>query len=381
MNVENAMNRQLRTVARPTWWRGALVASLVVLCAASSLPAERLKDIADVKGVRGNPLWGYGLVVGLNGTGDDSEVSRRALANILRRSGLVLKPEDLNSKNIASVVVTAELAPFARKGSKIDITVSAIGDATSLQGGTLLITPLAGADGEVYAVAQGALSIGGFAAGGKNATVSKNHVTVGRVPSGATVEREELADFVEKGRITWTLRNPDFATADRTAKAINKIMPDAARALDAGSVGVTVGEEMTFAQVVAAIRRMGAVEVEVDSPAVVVINERTGTIVVGQNVSISLVAISHGSLSIIKQERERVSQPAPFSRVGATATVNRTSLTAEEGGGSMQVVDRSISVAELARALNALGLTPRDLVSIFEALKEAGALQATLKVI
>ena len=365
-----------------SWGLGtAACVLLALLVLAGGAGAERIKDIAEVKGVRGNPLWGYGLVVGLNGTGDDSAVSRRALANILRRSGLVLSPTDLASKNIASVVVTAQLAPFARKGSKMDVTVSAIGDASSLQGGTLLITPLAGADGEVYAVAQGPMSIGGFAAGGKSATVSKNHVTVGRVPSGATVEREELADFVEDGQVTWTLRNPDFATADRMATAINKAMPDAAKALDAGTVRVTVGKELTFAQVTAAIHRIGAVQVKVDQPAVVVINERTGTIVVGQNVSISLVAISHGSLSIIKQEKERVSQPAPFSRAGTTEKVNRTSLTATEEGGSMQVVDRSISVAELARALNALGLTPRDLVSIFEALKEAGALQAALKVI
>ena len=381
MNAENAM------ITRPIEAFGnklrpcAAACMLVMLAASPCLFAERIKDIAEVKGVRGNPLWGYGLVVGLNGTGDDSEVSKRALANILRRSGLVLSPSDLSSKNIASVVVTANLQPFARKGSKMDVTVSAIGNATSLQGGTLLITPLAGADGEVYAVAQGPMSIGGFIAAGKSATVSKNHVTVGRVPSGATVEREELADFVEKGSITWMLRNPDFATSDRMSKAINKVLPNSAKALDAGSVRVTIGENKTFSQVTAAIHKLGAIQVTVDQPAVVVINERTGTIVVGQNVSISLVAISHGNLSIIKQEKDKVSQPAPFSRAGTTKKVNRTALTATEDGGSLQVVDRAISVAELARALNALGLTPRDLVSIFEALKEAGALQAALKVI
>jgi len=356
-----------------------LLAALLVLQAPAR--AGRIKDIADIQGVRGNPLWGYGLVVGLNGTGDDSEVSRRAMANILRRSGLVLNPTDLSSKNIASVIVTAELKPFARKGGQMGITISTIGDASSLQGGTLLMTPLAGADGEVYAVAQGALSVGGFSAGGKSASVTKNHVTVGRIPNGATVEREELATFAENDIVTWTLRNPDFATADRMAQAINKAFPKAARAVDAGAVRVLLPGKMSPQEITAAIHRIGMLNVQVDQPAVVVINERTGTIVVGQNVTISLVAISHGSLSIIKQEKESVSQPAPLSRLGTTEKVNRTEIDVQEEGGSLQVVKRSLSVAELARALNALGLTPRDLVSIFEALKEAGALQASLKVI
>ena len=361
------------------WQMMGLLAAL--LAGSACLRAERIKDIAEVQGVRSNPLWGYGLVVGLSNTGDDSEVSRRALANILRRSGLVLSPSDVASKNIASVMVTAELQPFARKGSRMDVTVSTIGNASSLQGGTLLITPLAGADGEVYAVAQGPMSVGGFSAGGKSASVSKNHVTVGRVPAGATVEREELANFVENDTVTWTLRNPDFATATMMAQAINKTMPNAARAVDAGTIRVTLPSRMSLDDATAAINRIGMVDVQVDQPAVVVINERTGTIVVGQNVSISLVAISHGSLSIIKQEKESVSQPAPFSRAGTTEKVNRTQISVTEEGGAIQLVKRSLSVAELARALNALGLTPRDLVSIFEALKEAGALQAALKVI
>ena len=303
------------------------------------------------------------------------------MANILRRSGLVLNPKDLSSKNIASVMVTAHLKPFARKGSRMDITVSTIGDASSLMGGTLLMTPLAGADGEVYAVAQGAMSVSGFSTGGKNASVTKNHVTVGRIPNGATVEREELATFAKNDTVTWTLRNPDFATADRMAESINKAFPKAARAVDAGTVRVLLPANMTAQKITSAIHRIGMLNVQVDQPAVVVINERTGTIVVGQNVTISLVAISHGSLSIVKQEKESVSQPAPFSGAGTTEKVNRTEIDVKEEGGAMQVVKSALSVAELARALNALGLTPRDLVSIFEALKEAGALQASLKVI
>ncbi len=352
-----------------------------LLIAQGSATAGRIKDIADIQGIRGNPLWGYGLVVGLNGTGDDSEVSRRAMANILRRSGLVLNPKDLSSKNIASVMVTAQLKPFARKGSRTDITVSTIGDASSLMGGTLLMTPLAGADGEVYAVAQGAMSVSGFSAGGKSASATKNHVTVGRIPNGATIEREELATFAENDTITWTLRNPDFATADRMAQAINKAFPKTARAVDAGTIRVLLPGKMSPQKITATIHHIGMLNVQVDQPAVVVVNERTGTIVVGQNVTISLVAISHGSLSIVKQEKESVSQPAPFSRAGTTEKVNRTEIDVVEEGGSMQVVKGTLSVAELARALNALGLTPRDLVSIFEALKEAGALQASLKVI
>ncbi|MHC4716272.1 MAG: flagellar basal body P-ring protein FlgI [Planctomycetota bacterium] len=205
--------------------------SLLLLPAlAAGVRAERIKDIVEIQGVRSNPIWGYGLVVGLNGSGDDSDTSRRAMANILRRTGMAVDSDDVKSKNIASVIVTAELPPFGRTGSKLDVTVSAIGDASSLQGGMLLMTPMVGGDGEVYAVAQGAISIGGFSAKGGAAAMSKNHPTVGRIPEGATIEKEELATYVEDGKIILQVRNADFTTSQRVAQAINKMYPNAAKA-------------------------------------------------------------------------------------------------------------------------------------------------------
>ena len=355
----------------------AIIAILLVPAAAH---AERIKDIVTIQGVRSNPLWGYGLVVGLSGTGDDSPASRRALANILRRSGLVLEPRDVASQNIASVLVTAELPPFARKGSTIDVTVSAVGDATSLQGGTLLMAPLTGADGQVYAVAQGAILIGGFSATGQTASVSKNHTTVGRIPAGATVEKEEISRFIENGRATLHLRNPDFSTAGKIAKAINSIYPKSSYAMDAGTIQVEVPKKLTKADIAGFFEKIGALQVQVDLPALVVINERTGTIVVGKNVAISTVAISHANLSIITKEKDFVSQPLPFSSTGTTERTHRTEITAVEEQRAMHVVPKQVSVSELARALNAMGLTPRDLISIFDALRKAGALQAELKI-
>ncbi|MGC9453820.1 MAG: flagellar basal body P-ring protein FlgI [Phycisphaerae bacterium] len=352
----------------------------VILATAAVTQAERIKDICDIQGVRSNPLWGYGLVVGLNGTGDDAETSRRALTNILRRSGLRLDPDDVSSKNIASVIVTTELPAFGRRGAELDVTVSAIGSASSLQGGTLLMTPLVGADGQVYAVAQGPISIGGFSAEGDQASIRKNHPTVGRIPSGATIEREELATFVENQHITLQLRNPDFSTADRIASVINEHHSDIAYAPDAGTIRIGLPEGLTRRDLSRFVDSITSLEVEVDTPARVVINERTGTIIVGQNVGLSTVAISHGNLSIITRERDYVSQPEPFSETGETTTVRRTDIDAVEEAGPLQVIPRQVSVSELARALNAMGATPRDLIAIFEALREAGALQAKLEI-
>jgi flagellar P-ring protein precursor FlgI len=361
------------------------ISAAAVLAAVLALGAgargERIKDIVDIKGVRANPLMGYGLVVGLNATGDSSIVSQRMLTNLLRRSGLVLTPTDVASKNIAFVTVTAELGPFARAGTTMDVTVSAAGSAASLQGGTLLMTPLAGADGQVYAVAQGSLVLGGFGASGQKSAISQNHTTVGLIPSGAIVEREELGTILDEGgAITLSLRNADFATAEALRTAINGMAPASAETLDGGTVRVRVPRTLPRGELVAFVNRLGALDVKTDSPALVVINERTGTIVVGENVGISTVAISHGNLSIVTQEKEAVSQPLPFSRAGTTAKTQQTDITAVEEAGALRVVQRPVSVSELARALNAMGLTPRDLISIFEALRQAGALQAQLKV-
>ena len=358
----------------------------LVLALTAAAGGERIKDIVSIKGVRSNPLTGFGLVVGLNGTGDGSNLSTQALNNFLRRQNI--RPEtlgDLSSKNIASVIVTAQLGPWDRRGSTIDVTVSAVGNAKSLQGGTLLATELKGLDGQVHAVAQGAITLGGgFSAAGRSSSVTKNHVTVGTISGGGHVEKEELATYVEEGEITLQLRNPDFSTANDIAKIINTTFPSSAHAPDAGAVRFVVPKDTAKTAIAGVVQKIGTLEVTVDMPALVVINERTGTIIVGANVGISTVAISHGNLSMIIQEKENVSQPQPFSNTGATAKTNETKINVAEdastGGQTLHVVPRQVSVAELARAINAMGLTPRDLISIFEALKQAGALQAQLKI-
>ncbi len=360
--------------------RWMVILAIPVLIAPTAR-AERIKDIVNIKGVRGNPLKGYGLVYGLNGTGDGATVDKRALANMLRREGLIVDPDDLTPTNVASVVVTAELGAFARRGSTLDVTVSTLGSAASLLGGYLVLTELKGADGEVYAVAQGAVAIGGFAAVGKASTVAKNHSTSGRIPNGATVEREELATFVESGQITLLLRNPDFATATNIAREINSLHPNSSTTDDAGTVTVTVPEKIGRSHLANFIASIGVLQTKVDQPAVVVINEKTGTIIVGENVGISTVAISHGNLYIITEEKEFVSQPLPFSRTGETEKIQRTGIKATEERRPLSVVPRQVSVSELARALNAMGLTPRDLISIFSALRAQGALQAELRII
>lgn len=344
---------------------------------------ERIKDIVSIQGLRSNPLTGVGLVIGLGSNGDSALLSRQMLTNLLRDSGLVLNPTDLTGGNIAVVWVTAELGPFAREGSRIDVDVSAIGDAKSLQGGKLLPTPLKGLDGQVYAVAEGGVSIGGWTASGDKASITKNHQTVGRIPDGAIVEKEEIATFVEQmadGRvISLNLRNVDFSTARQICQAVNQEFPDSAVVIDAGTIRVTIPKQITQADIAGFIDDITKPDVKVDSPAVVVINERTGTIVVGENVGISAVAISQGSLVVKIKETEFVSQPtAPFSDAGATAIVPDTSIGVDEKDAHLIPISRSVTVSELAKNLNAIGATPRDLIAIFNALKKAGALQARL---
>lgn len=350
---------------------------------AASARAERIKDIVQVNGVRSNPLTGIGLVVGLNGTGDDAPVSRRAAVNVLRTQGIdiVLKPDDFTSKNIATVLVTAQLPPFARRDSSIDVTVSAMGNAAGLLGGTLLRTNLLGADGQVYAVAQGPLVVGGFQASGAAAKVKKNVVTVGRIPNGAHVEREERAEFVQDGEIILQLHNPDFTTAKNVAEAVSKVYPKSSHAPDAGSVRIKVPKDTPKTQYTQFLHTILSLEVEVDNAAVVVINERTGTIVIGKDVRVSTVAISHGNLHIIVEEKDFASQPLPFSRGGTTTRLHRTDIKAIEERRGPRVLAKQADVGQLARALRSLGLTPRDLISIFQALRAEGALQGELKVI
>jgi len=344
---------------------------------------ERIKDIVDIQGLRSNPLTGVGLVIGLAGTGDSSTLSRQMLTNLLRDSGLVLTPSDLTGGNIAVVWITAELGPFAREGSRIDADVSAIGNATSLQGGKLLPTPLKGLDGQVYAVAEGGISIGGWTATGDKASITKNHQTVGRIPGGATVEKEEIATFVEhiagNRIITLNLRNVDFSTANQVSQAINQYYPQSAVVVDAGTIKVKVPDEVDQRDLAGFIDNITQPQVRVDVPAIVVINERTGTIVVGENVGISAVAISQGSLVVKIKESEYVSQPvAPFSDSGTTQKVQDTNIGVEEQQAYLIPISRSVTVSELAKSINAIGATPTDLIAIFNALKKAGALQAKL---
>jgi flagellar P-ring protein precursor FlgI len=344
---------------------------------------ERIKDIVDIQGLRSNPLTGVGLIIGLSGTGDTTLLSRQMLTNMLRDSGLVLNPSDFTGGNIAVVWVTADLGPFARVGSRIDVDVSAIGDAKSLQGGKLLPTPLKGLDGQVYAIADGGVSIGGWTAAGDKASITKNHQTVGRIPGGAVVEQEEIAEFVEKigghRLITLNLRNSDFSTAEKISKAINQDYSESAEVLDPGTVKVKIPSEISRKEIAGFIVDITKHEVKVDVPAVVVINERTGTIVIGENVGISAVAISQGSLVVKIKEMPVVSQPtAPFSNAGQTAVVQNTLIGIQENKGHLIPISRSVTVSELAKSLNGIGATPTDLIAIFNALKKAGALQAKL---
>ena len=361
---------------------------MICAAAASTLicgvgQSERIKDIVDIQGLRGNALSGVGLMVGLAGTGDTTLLSRQMLTNMLRDSGLVLNPSNLTGGNVAVVWVTAELGPFARQGSRIDVDVSAIGDAKSLQGGKLLPTPLKGLDGQVYAIADGGVSIGGWTATGDKASITKNHQTVGRIPDGAVVEKEEIATFIEQiggdRVITLNLRNGDFSTARQVSEAINQDFPDSAAVVDAGTIQVTVPGDIAQEGIAGFIDDITKPEVTVDVPAVVVINERTGTIVVGEKVGISAVAISQGSLVVKIKETELIPQPtAPFSDSGTTQKVPDTMIGVEENQAYLIPVSRSVTVSELAKSLNAIGATPTDLIAIFNALKKAGALQAKL---
>jgi flagellar P-ring protein precursor FlgI len=362
----------------------ALITFLFMVCVfmAGTGQCERIKDIVDIQGVRSNPLTGVGLIIGLAGTGDSGVLSRQMLTNMLRESGLVLTINDLTGGNIAVVWVTAELGPFAREGSRIDVDVSAIGDAKSLQGGKLLPTQLKGLDGQVYAIADGGVSIGGWTASGDKASITKNHQTVGRIPGGAVVEKEEIATFVENiggyRLITFNLRNSDFSTAEQISKAINQDYANSTVVVDAGTVKVKVPGEISQAKIAGFIVDITKHEVKVDVPAVVVINERTGTIVIGENVGISAVAISQGSLVVKIKEMPIISQPtASFSNAGQTAVVQDTLIGIEEQG-HLIPMSRSVTVSELAKSLNGIGATPTDLIAIFNALKKAGALQAKL---
>ena len=362
--------------------RLAIVAT-VLLTVTAELHASRIKDIAGFRGVRSNQLVGYGLVVGLAGSGDsDSTIfTVQSISSMLEKMGVTVKPEDIKVKNVAAVMVTADLPPFARMGSRLDALVNSIGDSKALQGGTLLMTPLKGADGQVYAVGQGPVSTGGFTVGASTGDkVQKNFTTVGRIVQGAVVEKEIPFNLNQKDTLTLALHKPDFTTATRMAAAINAgLLENAAFPQDSGTVQITVPPKYlgNIAQLIASVE---VLSVTPDNISRVVINERTGTVIMGESVRISTVAIAHGNLSVEIKTSFNVSQPMPFSGTGRTVVTPDTETSVKEGRAPIYVVPSGVSIGEVVKALNALGVSPRDLISIFQALKAAGALQADLEI-
>lgn len=363
----------------------ALVAAFFIVIASSAANASsRIKDILDFEGVRDNMLVGYGLVVGLNNTGDtltNGHFTKQSLQSMLNRLGV--KPTDagLDSTNVAAVMVTASLPPFARQGSRIDVTVSSLGDSESLLGGTLLVTPLLGADGEVYAVAQGQLTVGGFQASGDAETVTKGVPTSARIANGAIIERELGFELSGMTSVKLTLRNPDFTTARRVAQAINAFLGTfAAKPSDPTTIRLQVPSNYKD-DVVNLLTDIEQLRIEPDQLARVVIDEQSGTIVMGENVRISTVAIAQGSLTIRITEAAQVSQPGPFAEVGDTTTVARTDIEIDEGEDNrLSVLPLGVTLQELVNGLNALGIGPRDMITILQAIKTAGALQAEIEV-
>ncbi len=363
---------------------GCLIGILLWTVCSGVLPAAdaRIKDIARLQGVRDNPLMGYGLVVGLNGTGDRRQTifTTQTLANLLQKQGLTIDPTAIKVNNIAAVMVTATLPPFSRTGSPLDVTVSSMGDAQSLQGGTLLMTALKAADGQTYAVAQGPIVIAGFTAGGMS-RVQSNHPTAGRIPQGGLIEREPPTVIAGQGTLTYVLSQDDFSTARRMADSINeKFKGGIAQAIDSRTVQVTIPQEQKSG-VVSFISEMENLKLMTDARARVVLNEKTGTVVMGRDVKLSAVSIIHGNLTVQVQTELQVSQPGVMSRVGETTVVPSETTTVKESLGKTIQLKEGAEVDDIIRALNTIGATPRDIIAIFQAIKQAGALAADLEII
>ena len=361
-----------------------VAAVLAVAVTASPLSAaSRIKDIADIEGVRENQLIGYGLVVGLQGTGDslnNAPFTRQSLQAMLERLGVNTRGVNLRTDNVAAVMVTANLPPFSTQGTRIDVSVSALGDADSLQGGTLLVTPLLGADGEVYAIAQGPVAIGGFKAEGEAATVTRGVPTSGRISNGAVVEREIDFRLASMSSVRLALRNPDFTTARRIALAVNDLIGQpVAVPTDLATVRVSLPKNFK-GNIVDLLTDIEQLFVEPDMPAKVVIDEQSGIIVMGQDVRVSTVAVAQGNLTVMISETPEVSQPNPAS-LGVTAIVPRTQVEVDdESGKKVALVKSGVTLQEVVDGLNALGIGPRDLISILQAMKASGALQAEIEV-
>jgi len=365
----------------PVWFVGIVI---MAVFAPAATGTSRIKDIADVEGIRENALIGYGLVVGLNGTGDtlrNIANTKQSLESMLERLGINTRGANLRTKNVAAVIVTANLAAFSVQGTRLDVTVSAMGDAKSLRGGQLLVTSLMGANGEVYAVAQGPVAVGGFSAGGDGASVNQGVPTVGRISSGGIVEREIKFSLNDQNSLRLALRNPDFTTATRMAGAINSFLGlPVAHALNPTSVQLTRPPGWR-GDMVSLLSEIEQLRVAPDLPAKVVIDEVTGIIVMGENVRVSTVAIAQGNLTITVEETPQVSQPNAFSQGGETVVVPRTNVTVvEEKGTGLVMVRQGVALRDLVSGLNALGVTPRDMIAILQSIKAAGALQAEIEV-
>lgn len=367
--------------------RRLVLTALLGLVAMTSSPvqAARLKDMAFVKGVRTNQLIGYGLVVGLASTGDgpSSIVTVQSLASLLAGMGITLDSSQLKVKNVAAVMVTANLPSFSRIGGKIDVLVSSMGDAKSLAGGTLILTPLKAPNGDVYAVAQGPLTIGGFGASGAGASTTQNHLTVGQIPSGALVEREVPFELNGRDQLELILRNADFTTATRMEGAINeRLAAPVATARDSGSIVLKVPANFRdrIPEMIALIEDL---DVPVDSVARVVLNERTGTVIMGEHVRISRVAVAHGNLTLQIETTPVISQPGQFANTGSTVATQEVKVKATEekkDGPALKVVEGA-TIGDVVGALNALGVSPRDLIVILQAIRNAGALQADIELL
>lgn len=365
--------RNFRCVASVLLWAGAAAAS------PNAVAAPRIKDIVDVENVRPNQLIGYGLVVGLAGTGDktrNTPFTEESMQAMLERMGVNVRSAQMKTQNVAAVSVTAAMPPFARAGSQIDVTVSALGDATSLQGGTLLVTALKGMDGQIYAVAQGPVAVSGFKAQGAGANISRGVSTSARIASGAIIEREVPYALKSATALKLALRNPDFTTAQRIAKAINAAFPGSAEMLDPATVRLSAPDGAALVERIAQVENLG---VEVDSPARVIVNEAAGTVVMTADVRISPVAIAQGGLTISVAENPVASQPGPLSG-GQTQVLPRTQVSVDDGGGASLAMVEGESLKTLVGGLNRLGVSPRDLITILQALRSAGALQAEIEV-
>ncbi len=379
--ISFVINPKIKSTIISRVFSSIVLAAAVITVMLSPAHAARIKELGSINGVRTNQLIGYGLVVGLNGTGDKSNTvfTYQTLANMLDTMGVKVDAAKTKVNNLAAVMVTANLPPFAKTGSKIDITVSSMGDAKSIEGGVLLLTQLKGADGDVYALAQGPIVIGGFLAGGQGATVQKNHPTVGRIAGGATVEKELSYERMRNDAVTIVLKESDFTTARRVVERINEVFSGAAFAKDGATVTVIVPDAMRK-NPVKFLSIVENVNVDPDVVARIVVDEKTGTVVIGENVRIATVAISHSNLSVQVKEDQKVSQPLPFAQ-GQTVVTPDTTVKVQEEKGKFHFMEGGITIKELVKALNATGISTRDIITILQTIKASGALHAELEVI